>query len=256
MISGIGGGSLLPLKLGFFCPVNSDESRWWAQYRKKSRPPQLAGLVFWRIFSAPAPYCFGEVRVATLALLIFTALSGWRSCGVVTTKFSDHVVTFRSSPTVFADTPVPASASTLIPAGKPPRAMWSAAMLLGLYRMRASSLPGAADCRTAYNVSTLAATGRRHFRRIDMLGMLAACAVIASTTFGRYGSAISASPAANRHRRSAQGYQPLDVRFASCATNSGCIGRSILRCRQRHHHSAEGRFILSRRSLRVLTGIH
>jgi hypothetical protein len=29
------------------------------------------------------PYGFGEVRVATLALLIFTALSGWRSCGVV-----------------------------------------------------------------------------------------------------------------------------------------------------------------------------
>jgi hypothetical protein len=54
-----------------------------------------------------APYCFGEVRVATLALLIFTALSGWRSCGVVITKLSDHVVIFRSSPTVFADTPVP-----------------------------------------------------------------------------------------------------------------------------------------------------
>src|SRR5262245_63257707 len=52
-----------------------------------------------------ARYGFGEVRVATLALLIFTALSGWRSCGVVITKFSDHVVTFRSSPTFFADTP-------------------------------------------------------------------------------------------------------------------------------------------------------
>jgi hypothetical protein len=55
------------------------------------------------------PYGFGEVRVAALALLIFTALSGWRSCGVVITKFSDHVVTFRSSPTVLADTPVPTS---------------------------------------------------------------------------------------------------------------------------------------------------
>src|SRR5262249_44067186 len=50
-------------------------------------------------------YGFGVVRVAALALLIFTALSGWRSCGVVITKFSDHVVTFRSSPTFFADTP-------------------------------------------------------------------------------------------------------------------------------------------------------
>ena len=31
-------------------------------------------------------YCFGEVRVAALALLTFTALSGWRSCGIVITK--------------------------------------------------------------------------------------------------------------------------------------------------------------------------
>jgi hypothetical protein len=67
-------------------------------------------------------------------LLIFTVLSGWRSRGVVIAKFSDHVVIFRSSPTVFADTPVPASASTRILAGKPLRAMSSAAMLLHLYR--------------------------------------------------------------------------------------------------------------------------
>jgi hypothetical protein len=85
------------------------------------------------------------VRVAKVALLIFTVLSGWRSCGVVITKFSDHVVTFRSSPTVFADTPVPASASTLILAGKPLRAMSSAAMLLHLYRGIESSL----TCRGA-----------------------------------------------------------------------------------------------------------
>jgi hypothetical protein len=80
------------------------------------------------------PYGFGEVRVAALALLIFTALSGWRSCGVVITKFSDHVVIFRSSPTVFADTSVPTSASTRILAGKPLRAMSSAAIFLHLYR--------------------------------------------------------------------------------------------------------------------------
>jgi hypothetical protein len=86
------------------------------------------------------PYRFGEVRVAEVALLIFTVLSGWRSCGVVITKFSGHVVTFRSSPTVFADTPVPASASTRILAGKPLRAMSSAGMLLHLYRGIASSL--------------------------------------------------------------------------------------------------------------------
>src|SRR6516162_3972660 len=43
--------------------------------------------------SRAARYGFGEVRLATLALLIFTALSGSRSCGAVITKFSDHVVT-------------------------------------------------------------------------------------------------------------------------------------------------------------------
>src|SRR6266478_4978398 len=87
-----------------------------------------------------ALYGFGEVRVATLALLIFTARSRRRSCGVVITKFSDHVATFRSSPTVFADTPVPTSASTRILAGKPPRAMSSAAILLHLYWGIGSSL--------------------------------------------------------------------------------------------------------------------
>src|SRR5499427_9502863 len=47
---------------------------------------------------------------------------------------SGQFITFRSSPTVFADTPVPASASTRILAGKPPRAMSSAAVFLHLYR--------------------------------------------------------------------------------------------------------------------------
>jgi hypothetical protein len=86
-----------------------------------------------------APYGFGETRVATLALLTLTALSGWCSCGVVITKFSAHAVTFRSSPTVVADTPMSGSASTRILAGKPPRAMCSAGMLLGLYRIWAPS---------------------------------------------------------------------------------------------------------------------
>ena len=88
----------------------------------------------------PWSYAFGEVRVATLALLTFTAPSERRSAGVVITKFSDQVVTFRSSPTVFADTPVPASASTRILAGKPLRAMSSAAVFLHLYRGIWSSL--------------------------------------------------------------------------------------------------------------------
>src|SRR2546423_9782699 len=96
----------------------------------------------------PADYVFGEVRVATLALLTLTTLSGWRSSGVVMAKFSGHAATFRSSPTVCADTPRFLSASTRILSGKPPRAICSAAVLLGLYRIRASL-----TARTAYHFS-------------------------------------------------------------------------------------------------------
>jgi hypothetical protein len=87
-------------------------------------------------------YVFGEVRVATLALVTFTVLSGLRSSGVVIAKFSGQTVIFRSSPTVCADTPRFLSASTRILSGKPPRAIWSAAVLLGLYRIRASLTAG------------------------------------------------------------------------------------------------------------------
>src|SRR5262249_11815683 len=55
-------------------------------------------------------YAFGETRVATLALLTVTTRSA--ACGVVTTKFSGHAVTFRSSATDFADTPTLLSTST------------------------------------------------------------------------------------------------------------------------------------------------
>ena len=67
-----------------------------------------------RLANSRRAYVFGVVRVATLALLTFTTLSGLRSSGVVTTRFSGHAVTFRSSPTVCADTPRFLSASTLI----------------------------------------------------------------------------------------------------------------------------------------------
>jgi hypothetical protein len=107
-----------------------------------------------------ARYDFGETRVARLTLLTFTALSVLRSCGVVITKFSGHAATFRSSPTVLAETPMLGSTSTRILSGKPPRAIWSAGMFLGLYRMRAH-LP-----LIAYNLFTPGATGREHFRTI------------------------------------------------------------------------------------------
>jgi len=58
-------------------------------------------------------YCFGDVRVATLALLTFTTFSSW-PCGVIIAKFSGHAVTFLSSPTVFADTLMYGSTSTRV----------------------------------------------------------------------------------------------------------------------------------------------
>jgi hypothetical protein len=45
-------------------------------------------------------------------------------------KFSANAVNLRSSPTVFADTRIFGSTSTGILSGRPPRAIWSAAMLL------------------------------------------------------------------------------------------------------------------------------
>lgn len=100
-----------------------------------------------RIRSA-VPYDFGETRVATLALLTLMALPGSRSGGVVMAKFSGHAATFRSSPTVFADTPIPGSTSTRIRSGQPPRSVWSAATFFALYRIWASSLPGPTGRRT------------------------------------------------------------------------------------------------------------
>ena len=95
-------------------------------------------------FFDTAPYGFGETRDFTLTLLIFNTSPGWCSCGVVIAKFSGYAVTFRSLPTVLADIPISRSTSTRILSGKPPRAMWSAAVLFGLYRIT-SSLTGT-DC--------------------------------------------------------------------------------------------------------------
>jgi hypothetical protein len=104
----------------------------------------------------------GVAACFTLTLLTFTALSGSSCRGAVITKFSDHAVTFRSSPTVLADTPMSRSTSTRILSGKPPRAMWSAAMFFGLYRIGLPPLvlvPLIDLVQTAYNFFTSSATG-------------------------------------------------------------------------------------------------
>ena len=50
----------------------------------------------WQAAVSAFPYGFGEVRVATLALLTFIVVVGPLSGGVVMAKFSGHVFTFRS----------------------------------------------------------------------------------------------------------------------------------------------------------------
>src|SRR5262245_19445799 len=57
-------------------------------------------------------YGFGETRVALVALLTFTVPAGSIAGGVVTTKFSGHAVSFRSSPTLAADIPISRSTTT------------------------------------------------------------------------------------------------------------------------------------------------
>jgi hypothetical protein len=76
-----------------------------------------------RRLTSAAPYGFGDVRAATVALLTVTLLSGSRTCGVATTTFAGHVATSRSWLTVFADTAIPGSTRTLILSGKPPSAI-------------------------------------------------------------------------------------------------------------------------------------
>jgi hypothetical protein len=86
-----------------------------------------------------AHYDFGDVRVATLALLTLNAPPEPRSCGVDIAKLSGHAVTLRSAPTVFADILMSASTSTRIRSGRPPSASCRAAIVLGLYRMKLSA---------------------------------------------------------------------------------------------------------------------
>jgi hypothetical protein len=86
-------------------------------------------------------YPFGETRVGLLALLTLMVPSGLRSGGVVMAKFSGHDATFRSSPTVLADTPTSSSTSTCIRSGQPSRSVCSEAIFFTLYRT-GTLLPG------------------------------------------------------------------------------------------------------------------
>ena len=56
---------------------------------------------------------------------------------------------------------------------------------------------------------------------------------------------------ADRHRRRAQGHQPLDLRSAGRAADAGQIRGPPLRCRPGNDHPAERRRVLSRRNLRL-----
>ena len=61
-----------------------------------------------------------------------------RACRIVMTKFSGHAVISEARQRSL-DTPMPRSTSTRTLSGKPPSAMCSAAMLLGLYRINTGS---------------------------------------------------------------------------------------------------------------------
>ncbi len=109
-----------------------------AGFPQQSIPPtcQMENCLAW-VARQTRRWCrfrqvFGETRVAWLALLTLTELLGSRSCGVAMAQLSGHAVTFRSSPTVFADTRTSPSTSTRILFGRPARAMWSASTLFGL----------------------------------------------------------------------------------------------------------------------------
>jgi len=113
---------------------------WSSRYRNRGIGSALIAAFAAQAASAGPPVCvvldggnarydFGANRVATLALLTITTLPGRRSCGTATAKFSGHAFTFRSSPTVFAETRMSGSACTRILSGKPPRAIWRAHFL-------------------------------------------------------------------------------------------------------------------------------
>ena len=91
-------------------------------YVSPSRSKRRFGKVERKWTCCDALYGFGVARPGPVARLTFTALPGSCSGGVIIAKFSGHVVVFRSSPTVLADSPTSGSTSTRILFGKPPRA--------------------------------------------------------------------------------------------------------------------------------------
>jgi hypothetical protein len=80
--------------------------------KSENDDPSIIGSIELSAAQLNGTYRFGVVRVATLTLVTLTALLGSRSCGVVIIKFSGQAVTFRSSPTVFAETVMSESTST------------------------------------------------------------------------------------------------------------------------------------------------
>jgi hypothetical protein len=115
----------------------------------------------------PASECEGRVSCIfaarhALPLVVFrraaipTVSVGneWRrSPCLLLPRFRGHHVIFRSSPTVFADIAMPGSTSIRIRPGKPPSAMCSAPMLLGLRCRSVKIRRRSDDCIQTFQIS-------------------------------------------------------------------------------------------------------